>query len=73
MSTFELWDERTGRTIGRWQRQDDALAVVRDLLDRGEVLTVAALVLRKTDWQSSPGVIASGSELGALARRESET
>jgi hypothetical protein len=73
MATFELWDERTGRTIGRWPTQDDALAIVRDLLDRGEVITVAALVLRKTDWESSPVVIASGSELGALARREPET
>ena len=70
MATFELWDERTGRTIGRWPQQDDALAVVRDLLDRGEVITVAALVLRSTDWSSSPQVIAAGSELGALARRE---
>ncbi len=73
MATFELWDERTGRTIGRWPNQDDALAVVRDLLDRGEVLTVAALVLRQTDWSSSPAVVASGSELSALARRETGT
>jgi hypothetical protein len=69
MASFELWDERTGRTIGRWPKQDDALSIVRDLLDRGEVLTVAALVLRKTDWSASPEVVAAGSELGALARR----
>ena len=69
MATFELWDERTGRAIGRWPAEEDALTVVRDLLDRGEVLTVAALVLRSTDWGRSSILIASGSELGALARR----
>jgi hypothetical protein len=69
MATFELWDERTARAIGRWSTEEDALAVVRDLLDRGEVLAVAALVLRSTDWGRSPIIIASGSELGALARR----
>lgn len=69
MATFELWDERTARAIGRWPTEEDALAVVRDLLDRGEVLAVAALVLRSTDWGRAPIVLASGSELGALARR----
>jgi hypothetical protein len=69
MATFELWDERTARAIGRWPAEEDALAVVRGLLDRGEVLAVAALVLRSTDWGRPPFVVASGSELGALARR----
>jgi hypothetical protein len=72
MATFELWDERTARAIGRWSTQEDALAVVRDLLDRGEVLAVAALVLRSTDWGRSPIIVAAGSELGALARRPPE-
>ena len=40
MATFELWDERTGRAIGRWPAEEDALTVVRDLLDRGEVLKI---------------------------------
>jgi hypothetical protein len=69
MATFELWDQRSARAIGRWPTEEDALAIVRDLLDRGEVLAVAALVLRSTDWGRSPIIIASGSELGALARR----
>ena len=69
MTIFELWDERTGRAIGRWPTEAAALAVVRDLLDRGEVLTVAALVLRSTDWGQPPTLVASGAALGALARR----
>jgi hypothetical protein len=69
MTVFELWDERTSRAIGRWPTEADALAVVRDLLDRGEVMTVAALVLRSTDWGQPPTIVASGATLGALARR----
>ncbi|HEY7032513.1 MAG TPA: hypothetical protein VH482_14325 [Thermomicrobiales bacterium] len=69
MATFELWDERTARTIGRWSTEEDALAVVRDLLDRGEVLAVAALVLRSSDWGRAPEIVASGSALSARARR----
>ncbi|HKG26491.1 MAG TPA: hypothetical protein VKB09_12645 [Thermomicrobiales bacterium] len=69
MTIFELWDERTGRAIGRWPTEAEALAVVRDLLDRGEVLTVAALVLRSADWGSAPETIAAGAELGARARK----
>jgi hypothetical protein len=72
MATFELWDQRTARAIGRWPTEEDALAVVRDLLDRGEVLAVAALVLRSTDWGRAPVVVASGAALGALARGSRE-
>jgi hypothetical protein len=68
MATYELWDERTKQTIGRWPTEATALSVVRDLLERGEVIAVAALVLRVSDWSSSSKTLASGLQLVALAR-----
>jgi hypothetical protein len=68
MATYELWDERTGQTIGRWPSKSMALHFVRDLLERGEIITVAALVLRLSDWTSASTAIATGSQLVALAR-----
>ena len=68
MATYELWDERTEQTIGRWPTESMALHVVRDLLDRGEIVAVAALVLRVSDWSTPSSTIATGSQLVAMAR-----
>lgn len=68
MATYELWDERTKQTVGRWPTEAMALHVVRDLLERGEIIAVAALVLRVSDWSSASKTLASGSQLVALAR-----
>lgn len=68
MATYELWDERTEQTIGRWPSESTALKVVRDLLERGDIIAVAALVLRVSDWSSASRTLASGSQLVALAR-----
>jgi hypothetical protein len=68
MATYELWDDRTGQSIGRWSNQRSALAAVIDLLDRGEVVAIAALILRRSDWRQPATTIASGSELVHLAQ-----
>jgi hypothetical protein len=68
MATYELWDERSKQTIGRWPSESMALQVVRDLLERGDIIAVAALVLRVSDWSSASRTLASGSQLVALAR-----
>ena len=72
MALYELWDDRTGRSIGRWQTRSAALQVVSDLLERGDILAVAALVLRHTDWDTASTTIASGSQLVALIWSERE-
>jgi hypothetical protein len=68
MATYELWDERTKQTIGRWPTRSMALQVIRELLERGEIIAVAALVLRVSDWSNPSRTLASGSQLVALAR-----
>lgn len=68
MATYELWDERSNQSVGRFPTQPAALHLVRELLEAGDVITVAALVLRLSDWATASTTIASGSELVALAR-----
>lgn len=68
MATFELWDARTNHAIGRYESKSLALHVVRNFLDRGDIVTVAALVLRQVDWAKPSITIASGANLVALAR-----
>lgn len=68
MAMYELWDERKNQTVGRYASKPQALNVVRDFLDRGDIVTVASLVLRESDWGSPSVTIASGASLVALAR-----
>jgi hypothetical protein len=49
-ATYELWDTRTERMVGRWHAEAAALQTVRAMLDQGDVITVAGLVLRSTAW-----------------------
>jgi hypothetical protein len=67
-ATYELWDTRTERMVGRWRSEAAALQTVRSLLDRGDPLTVAGLVLRSTAWGRAPVLVAAGAELAARAR-----
>ncbi|MEA2595562.1 MAG: hypothetical protein QOF01_2031, partial [Thermomicrobiales bacterium] len=68
VATYELWDTRTARPVGRWRSEAAALETVRAMLDRGEILMVAGLVLRSTDWGRAPVLVAAGADLAARAR-----
>jgi hypothetical protein len=68
MATYELVDARTGRTVERWPTEAAALETVRRMLDRGEVVAVAGLVLRLADRGREPVALASGAALAARAR-----
>jgi len=63
---FELWDVETGNVIGTFASEDDALGVVRELIELNGVSYADALDLGRIDGDGHSTPIATGQ---ALANR----
>ena len=65
---YVLWDVETGNVVGDFATEDEALAVVRELLDENAPDYVDALSLGRTDDDGGTRLVAEGQRLAALAR-----
>jgi hypothetical protein len=63
MATYELWEMRSGNLVGSWTAEAEALAVVRDALDRHGAGMVAPLSLLSEDPHGGTHVFAEGTAL----------
>ena len=66
--SYVLWDVETGNVVGDFATEDEALAVVRELLDDNAPDYVDALSLGRTDDDRGTRLVAEGQRLAALAR-----
>jgi hypothetical protein len=68
---FDLWDVETGNMIGTFEREEDALSVVRDLLSLNGEAYADALDLGWVETDGHSRTVAAGQDLArrALARR----
>jgi hypothetical protein len=69
MATYELWDMRSGNLVGSWPAETEALAVVREALDRHGAEVVASLSLLAESTQGDTTVVAEGAALVERARQ----
>jgi hypothetical protein len=69
MATYELWEMRSGNLVGSWSAENEALAIVRDALDRHGDELATSLSLLVEDSQGETTVVAEGSALLERARR----
>jgi hypothetical protein len=58
--TYELWEMRSGNLVGSWSTETEALAVVRDALNRHSADAFASLSLLAEDAQGETTVVAEG-------------
>ena len=65
---YALWDLESGNSLGDFDSEAEALAVVRDLLDVNEPDYADALSLERADDDGKTVVVALGAELAARAR-----
>lgn len=69
MTTYELWEMRSGNLVGSWPAEAEALAVVREALARHGPEFVASLSLLSEDTQGDTTVVAEGAALVERARQ----
>ena len=65
--TYELWDTKTGNAIGGFASQAEALAVVRDAINRHGRAYADILFLGCEDERGQSRPIAQGQALAELA------
>lgn len=71
MMNYELWDVAAGRGLGRYQDEDEALALVRTLLDRYGAAYTDDLELGIEDDDGTAVEMVTGSALAARSRATS--
>ncbi len=65
---YVMWDVETGNVVGDFATEDEALAVVRELLDDNAPDYVDALSLGRTDDDGGTRLVADGQGLASMAR-----
>ena len=65
---YVLWDVETGNIVGDFATEDEALSVVRELLEDNAPDYVDALSLGRTDDDGETWLIAEGNPLAVMAR-----
>ena len=63
----ELWDLHSGNIVGDFDSEEDALQVVRDLLEVNEPDFADALSLGRNDDDGAFAIVAEGAALAELA------
>lgn len=61
--SFELWDFETGNALGEYEREADALAVVRDNIRSHGPSVVQGVALLACDARGESRVVAQGENL----------
>ena len=65
---YEIWDLESGNLIGDFDTQDEALRLVREMLDTYGVDVAMTFALGEGDANGDSTAIAQGAELVELAR-----
>jgi hypothetical protein len=70
---FELWDQESGNSLGDYDSEAEALAIVRDMLAENEPDYADMLSLGCTQDDGTFAIVASGASLAARAQAASDT